>query len=82
MARMVGGTSMGQTMTHARAILLCALMTLVVLGLLMLVTGVGGDEGRFCHACFTGGYRVPFREDDSPQLPLFDDATVHGPSHL
>jgi amidophosphoribosyltransferase len=42
----------------------------------------GNEPSRFCHACFTGGYRVPFRQDDSPQLPLFDDATPHGPSHL
>ena len=42
----------------------------------------GNEPSRFCHACFTGGYRVPFRQDDSPQLPLFDTATPHGPSHL
>ena len=42
----------------------------------------GSDPNRFCHACFTGGYRVPFRHDQSPQLTLFDAAAFNGASHL
>ena len=34
---------------------------------------VGGDEGRFCHACFSGDYQVGFPQEDRAQLALFGD---------
>jgi hypothetical protein len=32
----------------------------------------GGDESRFCHACFTGQYQVGFPREDKSQLALFE----------
>ena len=37
-----------------------------------MLKAVGGGEGRFCHACFSGEYEVGFRQEDTPQLTLFD----------
>jgi amidophosphoribosyltransferase len=37
-----------------------------------MLKAVGGDESRFCHACFTGAYEVGFPRDDRAQLALFD----------
>jgi amidophosphoribosyltransferase len=37
-----------------------------------MLKAVGGDEGRFCHACFTGRYEVGFPQEDTKQLALFD----------
>jgi len=39
----------------------------------MLKAVAAGEEQRFCHACFTGGYRVGFPKADTSQLPLFAD---------
>ncbi|MGH7265522.1 MAG: amidophosphoribosyltransferase [Candidatus Rokuibacteriota bacterium] len=36
-----------------------------------MLKAVGGDEGRFCHACFTGQYEVGFPQEDTKQLALF-----------
>ena len=33
---------------------------------------VGGDDSRFCHACFTGEYKVGFPKEDTSQLVLFE----------
>ncbi len=41
----------------------------------MLKAVAAGEEQRFCHACFTGGYRVGFPQADTSQLSLFDDLT-------
>ncbi len=38
-----------------------------------MLKAVGGDESRFCHACFTGDYRVGFPREDTSQLALFAD---------
>jgi amidophosphoribosyltransferase len=38
-----------------------------------MLKAVGGDEGRFCHACFTGEYMVGFPREDRAQLALFGD---------
>jgi len=38
-----------------------------------MLKAVGGDEGRFCHACFTGDYQVGFPQEDKAQLALFGD---------
>ncbi|MBI3456292.1 MAG: amidophosphoribosyltransferase [Candidatus Rokubacteria bacterium] len=37
-----------------------------------MLKAVGGDEGRFCHACFTGEYQIGFPREDTAQLALFD----------
>ncbi len=37
-----------------------------------MLKAAGGDEGRFCHACFTGAYQVGFPREDTAQLALFD----------
>ncbi len=37
-----------------------------------MLKAVGGDEGRFCHACFTGRYEVGFPQENTAQLALFD----------
>jgi amidophosphoribosyltransferase len=36
-----------------------------------MLKAVGGDETRFCHACFTGEYKVGFPQEDTAQLGLF-----------
>lgn len=38
-----------------------------------MLKAAGGDESRFCHACFTGAYRVGFPQEDTAQLPLFSE---------
>jgi amidophosphoribosyltransferase len=37
-----------------------------------MLKATGADPGSFCHACFTGNYRVGIEPDRSPQLKLFD----------
>ena len=37
-----------------------------------MLKAVGGDGGRFCHACFSGAYEVGFPQEDTAQLALFD----------
>jgi amidophosphoribosyltransferase len=37
-----------------------------------LLKATGSDPAHFCHACFTGSYRVGMAEERSPQLRLFD----------
>jgi amidophosphoribosyltransferase len=38
-----------------------------------MLKATGSDPQHFCHACFTGQYRVGFGGDDGPQLRLFDE---------
>ncbi|HZS33180.1 MAG TPA: amidophosphoribosyltransferase [Methylomirabilota bacterium] len=45
--------------------------TLGYLSLEGMLKAVGGDGGRFCHACFSGGYEVGFPREDTAQLALF-----------
>ena len=37
-----------------------------------MLKATGGDPGSFCHACFTGNYRVGIEPEATPQLALFD----------
>ncbi len=37
-----------------------------------MLKATGADPSHFCHACFTGGYKVGFEPEDTPQLRLFD----------
>jgi amidophosphoribosyltransferase len=37
-----------------------------------MLKATGADPGSFCHACFTGEYRVGVRDDAAPQLRLFE----------
>jgi amidophosphoribosyltransferase len=37
-----------------------------------MLKAVEGDDSRFCHACFTGEYKVGFPPEDTTQLALFD----------
>jgi amidophosphoribosyltransferase len=37
-----------------------------------MLKAAGSDPHHFCHACFTGNYRVGFEAKDSPQLTLFE----------
>ncbi len=37
-----------------------------------MLKATGADPNHFCHACFTGRYRVGFEAEDTPQLRLFD----------
>jgi amidophosphoribosyltransferase len=37
-----------------------------------MLKATGTDPGHFCHACFTGNYRVGIQPEDAPQLRLFD----------
>jgi amidophosphoribosyltransferase len=46
--------------------------TLGYLSLEGMLKATGGDPESFCHACFTGGYRVGIQPDATPQLALFD----------
>ena len=46
--------------------------TLGYLSLDGMLKAAGGDPGHFCHACFTGQYKVGFDSGDSAQLGLFD----------
>jgi amidophosphoribosyltransferase len=36
-----------------------------------MLKAVGGDAGRFCHACFSGAYEVGFPQEETAQLALF-----------
>jgi amidophosphoribosyltransferase len=38
-----------------------------------MLKAAGGDESRFCHACFSGSYQVGFPKEDTAQLPLFGE---------
>jgi amidophosphoribosyltransferase len=38
-----------------------------------MLKATGADPGSFCHACFTGNYRVGIAPDESPQLPLWTE---------
>ncbi|HLC41907.1 MAG TPA: amidophosphoribosyltransferase [Methylomirabilota bacterium] len=37
-----------------------------------MLKATGSDPSLFCHACFTGGCRVGFEQEETPQLRLFD----------
>jgi len=37
-----------------------------------MLKATGTDPAQFCHACFTGGYRVGIGPEATPQLRLFD----------
>jgi amidophosphoribosyltransferase len=37
-----------------------------------MLKATGSDPSGFCHACFTGNYRVGMAPEDTPQLKLFD----------
>jgi hypothetical protein len=37
-----------------------------------MLKATGADPGSFCHACFTGTYRVGIEPEPTPQLPLFE----------
>jgi len=37
-----------------------------------MLKATGSDPGQFCHACFTGNYRVGIEPEPTPQLRLFD----------
>jgi hypothetical protein len=36
-----------------------------------MLKATGGDPASFCHACFTGNYRVAIAPEATPQLRLF-----------
>jgi amidophosphoribosyltransferase len=38
-----------------------------------MLKAVGGDAGRFCHACFSGAYVLGFPREDTAQLALFEE---------
>ncbi len=40
-----------------------------------MLKSTGANPGHFCHACFTGDYRVGFEREAMPQLSLFDPPT-------
>src|SRR5437016_3829936 len=37
-----------------------------------MLKATGSDPGQFCHACFTGNYRVGIEPEPTPQLSLFE----------
>jgi amidophosphoribosyltransferase len=37
-----------------------------------MLKATGNDPVHFCHACFTGNYRVGIEPEPTPQLPLFE----------
>jgi hypothetical protein len=37
-----------------------------------MLKATGSDPAHFCHACFTGAYRVGIEPEPTPQLRLFD----------
>jgi amidophosphoribosyltransferase len=37
-----------------------------------MLKATGSDPSSFCHACFTGNYRVGMEPENTPQLKLFD----------
>ena len=46
--------------------------TLGYLSLDGMLKATGADPANFCHACFTGNYRVGIGPEQTPQLPLFE----------
>jgi amidophosphoribosyltransferase len=46
--------------------------TLGYLSLEGMLKATGNDPNHFCHACFTGQYKVGFEQPDAAQLKLFD----------
>src|SRR5262245_30839487 len=46
--------------------------TLGYLSLEGMLKATGADPDQFCHACFTGQYKIGFDGEDSAQLGLFD----------
>jgi amidophosphoribosyltransferase len=46
--------------------------TLGYLSLDGMLKATGADPANFCHACFTGNYRVGIEPEPTPQLPLFE----------
>jgi amidophosphoribosyltransferase len=46
--------------------------TLGYLSLEGMLKATGNDPNHFCHACFTGQYKVGFEQTDASQLKLFD----------
>ena len=46
--------------------------TLGYLSLDGMLKATGADPASFCHACFTGNYRVGMEPEQTPQLPLFE----------
>jgi amidophosphoribosyltransferase len=46
--------------------------TLGYLSLDGMLKATGGDPAHFCHACFTGNYRVGIEPEATDQLRLFD----------
>ena len=46
--------------------------TLGYLSLEGMLKAAGNDPNHFCHACFTGQYKVGFEQPDASQLKLFD----------
>ncbi len=40
-----------------------------------MLKSTGSEPSQFCHACFTGSYRVGFEREVTPQLNLFDPPT-------
>jgi len=46
--------------------------TLGYLSLEGMLKATGNDPNHFCHACFTGQYKVGFEQPDASQLKLFD----------
>jgi amidophosphoribosyltransferase len=46
--------------------------TLGYLSLDGMLKATGTDPASFCHACFTGSYRVGIEPEQTPQLPLFE----------
>ena len=37
-----------------------------------MLKATGTEPGQFCHACFTGSYRVGIEPEPTPQLSLFE----------
>ncbi|HUG38239.1 MAG TPA: hypothetical protein VML54_14875, partial [Candidatus Limnocylindrales bacterium] len=46
--------------------------TLGYLSLDGMLKATGNDPNHFCHACFTGQYKVGFEGEEQSQLRLFD----------
>jgi amidophosphoribosyltransferase len=47
--------------------------TLGYLSLDGMLKATGTDPSQYCHACFTGSYRVGIKPEPTPQLRLFDE---------
>ena len=54
--------------TATRAVSATEVMTVVS----RMLKSTGNDPSHFCHACFTGQYKVGFEQPDASQLKLFD----------